>query len=130
MKNKRYKVISIHPETGGCNLNCFFCYKKDKAITKETKDKQFWIDLMKPASKLTNQIACGANGEPFMDIPFIKDLAKEAKKQGLLFNVTSNGRLLMAIGDKELKEALKDVCMISLSYDNYKIQNKQDQDNY
>jgi len=57
-------------------------------------------------------------------------MAKRCKKQGLLFNVTSNGRLLMAIGDKELKETLKDITMLSISYDDYKVQTKQDQDNY
>jgi hypothetical protein len=107
---------------------CSFCYKSC-SNKKDEKPEQFWYDLIPYIAKLTNQVACGG-GEPFMDMEFIKQMAKRCKKQGLLFNVTSNGRLLMAIGDKELKEVLKDITMCSLSYDNFKIQSKQDQDNY
>jgi MoaA/NifB/PqqE/SkfB family radical SAM enzyme len=109
---------------------CSSDLKKNKVVTEETKDKQFWINLMEHAKKLTDQIACGANGEPFMDVQFIKDLAAEAKKQGLLFNVTSNGRLLMLMADGELRDALKDITLISLSYDDFKVQTQADQDNY
>jgi hypothetical protein len=129
MKDKRCKVISIHPRTI-CNMEprCSFCYKScsDK---KDEKPDKFWYDLIPYIAKLTGQVACGG-GEPFMDVEFIKQMAKRCKKQGLLFNVTSNGRLLMLMADGELKEVLKDVTMISLSYDNFKIKTKQDQDNY
>ena len=129
MKDKPYKVISIHPRTN-CDMSpkCPFCYKlcSDK---KDEKPDQFWYDLIPYIAKLTGQVAAGG-GEYFMNLDFAKEMAKRCKKAGLLFNVTSNGRRLMAMGDKELKQTLKDITMLSISYDNYKVQTKQDRDNY
>ena len=108
------------------NPPCPFCYKK-----KSDKDKplQFWYDLVPYISKLSNQIALGG-GEPITNIPFVKKLGKICKKNKVLLNVTSNGRLLMGLKGKELKETLKDITMISLSFDGYKIQTKENLDNY
>jgi MoaA/NifB/PqqE/SkfB family radical SAM enzyme len=117
---KKFKVISIHPYTGGCNLDCPFCYVANKKPTKDTKSHSFWYSLIPYFKKLTEQVACGAAGEPFMDIPFIKEFAKRCKKAGLIFNTTTNGRLLMELTDKELTETLKNITMVSISFDEYK----------
>ncbi|GAI41870.1 unnamed protein product, partial [marine sediment metagenome] len=44
----------------------------------------------------------------------------------LILNVTSNGKLLIPLKDKDLKEVLKNITMISLSFDNYKIKDMKD----
>ncbi len=129
MKNKKYKVVSLHPYLKGCNLNCDFCYV-NKIKTRNTKPRKFWYDLIPFFTKLTNQIALGSSGEPFMDIPFIKKFGSLCKKNKLIFNVTSNGRILMDLTDRELKNTLKNIKMISLSFDNYKVKTKKDLKNY
>ena len=129
MKNKKYKVISLHPYLRGCNLDCDFCYVS-KIKTKNTKPRKFWYDLIPFFTKLTNQIALGSSGEPFMDIPFVKKFGVLCKKNKIILNVTSNGRVLMDLTDRELKNNLKNITMISLSFDDYKIKIKQDLRNY
>jgi len=124
---KRFKVISIHYTTA-CNMDCPFCYKS-KSNRKDDKPLQFWYDLVPYISKLSDQIALGG-GEPFTNIPFVKNLGKICKKNRVLLNVTSNGRLIMGLNGKELKEILKNITMISLSFDDYKIQTKENLDNY
>ncbi len=126
---KRFSCIALHPYLKGCNLNCDFCYV-NKIKTRNTKPREFWYDLIPHLKQLTNQIALGSNGEPFMDIPFVKKFSALCKKNKLICNVTSNGRLLMNLNDKELKETLKNITLLSISYDNYKIQTKEDLDNY
>lgn len=126
---KKYKVISLHPHLKGCNLNCPFCYV-NKTKTKNQKLRKFWYDLIPYMAKLTNQIALGSDGEPFMDIPFVKKFSKECKNNELICNVTSNGRLLMDLDDRELKDILKNITLLSISFDNYKIKTKQDLKNY
>ncbi len=115
MKNKKYKVVSLHPYTK-CNMNCPFCYKEK---SNKEKPKQFWYDLIPYISKLTNQTALGG-GEPFMDIPFVIKFSALCKKNKLICNVTSNGRLLIDLNDRELKNTLKNITMVSLSFDEYK----------
>lgn len=129
MINKKYKVISLHPYLNGCNLDCDFCYV-NKIKSKDTKPRKFWYDLIPFFTKLTNQIALGSSGEPFMDIPFVKKFSSLCKKNSLICNVTSNGRLLMDLTDRELKDALKNITMISISFDNWKIKTTQDLNNY
>ena len=65
-----------------------------------------------------------------MDIPFIKKFGTLCKKNNLLFNVTSNGRILMDLTDRELKSVLKDITMVSLSCDDYKTKTNKDLMNY
>ncbi len=124
---KRFKVISIHYTTE-CNMNCPFCYKK-RADKSEEKSLEFWYDLIPYASKLTNQIALGG-GEPFINIDFIKKFGRVCKKNKVLLNITSNGKLLIPLSDREIKEIFKNITMVSLSFDKYKISSEQDLINY
>lgn len=126
---RKYKVISLHPYLKGCNLSCPFCYV-NKMKTKDTKPREFWYGLIPNMAKLTNQIALGCEGEPFMDINFVKKFSKGCVENGLICNVTSNGRLLMDLNDKELKETLKNITLLSISFDNHKIKIKKDLNNY
>ena len=116
---KKYAVVSIHYTTE-CNMNCSFCYKKKSPKYKE-KPLDFWYKLVPEIKKISNQIALGG-GEPFINIPFVKKLGRMCKNNDVILNITSNGRLLMNLSDKELKSALKDITLISLSFDEYKIQ--------
>ena len=124
--DKTYNVVSLHPYTD-CNLDCPFCYKK-KGQGKE-KPEKFWFSLIPYIKKLTDQVAFGG-GEPFMRMDFVKKFARECKKEGLIFNVTSNGKLLMPLEDKDLQDVLRDVTMVSLSFDYYKIKGLQDLADY
>ena len=126
-KEKKYKVVSIHPYTA-CPMHCPFCYKKRSAKSDE-KPERFWLDMIPYIAELTDQIVMGG-GEPLMNPRFVEKMGAGAKQNGVLFNITSNGRLLMKMSDEELKSVLENVTMISLSYDNYKIQNDDDLKNY
>jgi len=129
----KFNVIACHPYTAkgsyGCNMNCPFCYVPRKR-TEKTKDYEFWYGLIPFFKQLTPQVAMGADGEPFMDIEFIKEFSRRCKEIGLIYNVTTNGRLLMNISDEELKDALKSVTLISISWDSYKVKTTRDMANY
>jgi len=127
---KKFKCISCHPYTGGCDKNCSFCYVKDKLKTEETKEESFWLKLPKYMKRYTNQVACGAAGEPFMNREFMIKMSKECKRQGLIFNVTTNGNILLSLNKKELKRTLRHIDMVSISFDTEKIKSKEDLQNY
>jgi len=120
---KRFKVISIHYTTK-CNMNCPFCYKK-RTDESEEKPLIFWYNLVPYVSKLTEQIALGG-GEPFTNINFIKKFGKVCRENNLILNITSNGKLLMPLSDKELRSVLKNITMVSLSFDEHKIKTSED----
>jgi organic radical activating enzyme len=126
---KKYKVIACHPYTGGCDRSCSFCYKK-KEVTKDTKPLDFWYELIPYMAQLTDQLACGSNGEPFMDSAFVSKFAKTCKDNNLICNVTTNGKKLMEMKDNELQSVLSDITMVSISFDSEKIRNAQDTENY
>lgn len=127
MVKKKYGVVSIHYTTE-CNMNCFFCYKT-KSCKKDEKPLSFWYSLVPEIKKVSNQIALGG-GEPFINIPFVEKFGEVCKKNDVILNVTSNGRFLMELDDDELKRALKNITLISISYDEYKIQTCDDLINY
>lgn len=120
----RFNVISIH-YTNNCDMKCPFCYVKKH---KEKPDK-FWYDLIPYLKKLTPQIALGG-GEPVSNVGFIKEFSKRCKKVGLIVNVTTNGRLLSKMKPTELKAVLKNITMVSISYDNYKVKTNKDMIRY
>lgn len=125
--NKRFKVVSIH-YTNECNCNCSFCYKL-KMKKEPEKPLIFWLKLVPYLNQLTDQIALGG-GEPFIHPYFVEQFAKVCKKNKLILNVTSNGKLLMDLNDRQLKTLLKDITMISLSFDKEKIKTKEDFKDY
>ncbi len=127
MKAKKYSVVSIHYTTE-CNMNCPFCYKK-RSCKADEKPLDFWYSLVPEIKNVSNQIALGG-GEPFVNIPFIEKFGEVCKKNEVIFNTTSNGRILMELNDDELKSVLKDITLISLSFDEYKIQTAEDITNY
>lgn len=127
MENKRYSVVSMHPYTA-CDMGCPFCYKTKSDKSME-KPESFWLDMIPYVKQLSNQIALGG-GEPFMNVSFINKMAIRCAENKVLFNVTSNGRKLMAMADSELRNALEGITMVSISYDDYKIKTKAEQDNY
>lgn len=127
MEKKKYGVVSIHYTTE-CNMRCPFCYKKRSAKNEE-KPLDFWYSLVPYVKKISNQIALGG-GEPFINIPFIEKFGAVCKKNEVIFNITSNGRILMGMKDNELKRVLKNITLISLSFDEHKIQTVTELDNY
>lgn len=72
---------------------------------------------------------CGG-GEPFTNLEFMEKFSKKCKNKGLLCNATTNGRLLMNLTDRQLKDILKNITMVSISYDSYKVKNLTDLINY
>jgi len=119
MKNKRYKVIALHFTTD-CNLDCPMCYRPKK--TNGNKPHDWFKKLIPYLAELTPQVALGG-GEPFMFPEFVRDFSKEAKEYGLITNVTTNGTLPM-------KDYVKDIEMVSVSFDEHKIKTNQDIHNY
>ena len=119
MKEKRYKVIALHFTTD-CNMDCKFCYRPKK--TDNNKSHKWFKELIPYLAKLTPQVALGG-GEPFMYPEFVRDFSREAKKYGLITNVTTNGTLPM-------KYYVDDIEMVSVSFDEHKIKSNQDIHNY
>lgn len=112
----KFEVISVH-FTNGCNLNCPICYiKKGGDIP---KPHSFFIELVKYMKWFTRQIALGG-GEPLLYPKFIKEFGKECKKEKLILNVTTNGKRIIDYTRNQLKLILKDVKMLSVSFDKYK----------
>jgi MoaA/NifB/PqqE/SkfB family radical SAM enzyme len=107
---KRFKVISMH-FCSDCNLSCPMCYKKKR----EGKQKpfSFFKELIPYVAELTDQCSIGG-GEPFLHPGAIMALGRECKKNDMLMNVTTNGT------QKMKKEYVKDVEMVSVSFDKYK----------
>jgi len=120
----RFKTISIHPYSK-CNLKCPFCYVEQK----KERPEAFWYNLIPHISKLSPQVAVGG-GEPFTNIPFIKKFAVKCKENNLICNITTNGQILMSLNNECLKETLKDVKMISISWDKYKVPTKEKAEDY
>ena len=112
---RRFEVISLH-FTNQCNLKCPMCYRNQKEDKKNELPKKFFIDMIPYLSELTPQVALGG-GEPFLFPQFIKDFSHRAKMWGLLTNVTTNGIPYIPI------KALKDIEMVSVSYDRFKVNN-------
>lgn len=109
----KYDIISLH-FTNRCNLNCPFCYKEKKSS--KVKPQKFFIDMIPYLAQLTPQVALGG-GEPFLYPKFIKRFAKECKEYNLICNVTTNGT-------QPIKPYIKDVDMVSISLDEYKVKLK------
>jgi len=124
---KKYSVVSIHYTTN-CDLNCSFCYKT-RVDKKLEKPRKFWFDLVPYIKKISNQIALGG-GEPFLDTKFIIKLGNICKKNKVILNVTTNGKKLVTLSDIELKKVLKNITMVSISYDREKIKLFKDAQNY
>jgi len=112
--NYKYKVISLHFTTD-CNLNCPMCYRP-KDI--KAKNDKFFFDLIPYLATLTPQVALGG-GEPFLYPEFIRTFSEKCKENNLICNVTTNGTLSTG-------NFLKNVEMVSASFDKYKIQSKDD----
>lgn len=107
---KRFKVISIH-FCSDCNLQCPICYRgKREGIPKPIS---FFKELIPYISELTDQASFGG-GEPFLHPGAIMALGRECKKNGILMNVTTNGTQPMK------PEHVKDIEMVSVSFDKYK----------
>lgn len=111
-------VVSIH-FTNKCNLNCSFCYVSKG---KKTLDKKFFLGLPKYLKHITEQVALGG-GEPTLFPDYIRDFSKNCKKEGLICNVTTNGREISNWNTSFIKEIFKDVTMVSISCDKEKMDN-------
>lgn len=127
---KRFDVCSIHLFSE-CNMNCKFCYRA-KSIHEEEKSIQWWTQLIPYLKELNiDQVAAGG-GEPLMKPAWLHELARKCDENGMIFNFTTNGKLLpkddresLLMGlDMEL--ALADTTMVSISYDSEKIKNYKD----
>lgn len=108
---ENFDVISLHFTTE-CNLNCPICYRpKNK---KAGKNQKFFIDMIPYLAELTEQVAIGG-GEPFLFPDFLEEFSEKAKENNMITNITSNGRTPIET------YTLKNIEMVSLSFDRYKI---------
>ena len=113
----KFKVISVHFTTD-CNLNCPFCYRTSN-LSKYVKDHNFFLELIPYIKKLTAQIALGG-GEPLLYPHFLKKMGDKCRKEGILFNFTTNGKKFFILSDNEIYNILKNVTMVSISFDYFK----------
>ena len=120
MKSDKYNVIAVHFSTD-CNLACPICYRKKNVA--DAKPFTFFYNLVPYLSKLTDQIALGG-GEPFLYPEFIKKFSALCKKHGMICNITTNGTIFID------RDTLKDVEMVSVSFDRYKIRENKDIERY
>lgn len=112
-----FKVVSVH-FTKKCNLYCPFCYRGEREIVNE-KPREFFIELIKYIKGLAPQIALGG-GEPLVDPEFVKQLGIECKNQNIILNFTTNGKAFLMMTNREIVQLLKDITMISISFDKFK----------
>jgi MoaA/NifB/PqqE/SkfB family radical SAM enzyme len=122
---QKFKVISLHM-TCDCDLNCPFCYAF-KGV--KSKPKTFWYGLIPYIKKLAPQVAAGG-GELFTDPKFVREFSMQCMAEGLIFNITTNGRALMKMNDTELAAVLRYITMVSISFDEFKVQSADDVYNY
>ena len=113
----RFSVVAVH-FTRECNMKCPFCYRP-KGKTGRERPFHFFIDCVRYIKDIAPQIALGG-GEPFLFPGFIKDLGAECRKRGVMLNVTTNGTAVERMSDNELRDAVKDVAMVSVSFDSAK----------
>jgi len=102
--------------TNKCNLDCTYCYEKnkqDKSITKEVLDA-----LIKEISEKENDDVSVVihGGEPLLEFKKIKYLIDELKKSGkrICYSVTTNGTLL---NRENIDYLIREVDNISISID-------------
>jgi radical SAM protein with 4Fe4S-binding SPASM domain len=78
--------------TSDCNLKCSYCYfKKDK------KKPQYTTDiLVEKLKKFDHLIICFLGGEPFLNIPFMKDIINNSllEHKDVLYATNTNGTLI------------------------------------
>lgn len=113
----QFKVVSVHFTTE-CNLHCPFCYRPRDTMG-EIRPREFFLDLVPYVKKIAPQIALGG-GEPLTDPPFLRKMGERCKKEGVILNFTTNGTLFSKMSDHEIQEILKDITMISISFDYFK----------
>jgi len=119
----KFKVVSIHP-VSKCDWNCKCCYVKDLP---DKKPLEWFLQIPKKIKdlKLAEQ-CCMGGGECFLFQDFLKAFGRECKKNNIIFNVTTNGKAVAKMADDELKEIVKDMTMVSVSFDRFKIRCKGD----
>ena len=111
-----FNTVALHPFTE-CNMNCPFCYKKKSS---DSLPQSFFVKLMKELKGMTTQVACGG-GEPFLKPEFIMEMAHQCRRNNIYFNVTTNGKPLLEIAPKDFKDLFRDITMVSISFDRYKV---------
>lgn len=110
-------------------MHCSFCYKQHG---KGVMDRTLLMGIPKVAKQLLAEdgnIALGG-GEILLHPGLLIDFGKECKKHGVVLCVTSNGVLLDIKTDARVKEMLKNVRMISMSFDKEKVKDEGDYKRY
>ncbi len=123
-----FDVVSLH-FTRTCNLNCGICYRKNNGNGAKPLGNEFFIDAVQHLAEITRQCSLGG-GEPFLFPEFVKRFSAQCSEHGLVCNATTNGVPLASMSDAMLRSALKNVSMVSVSYDKYKIRCRADRDRY
>jgi len=128
LMNRYEKFIKIYNEIGTKKTsNSKFISNKIVVKSIENIEKERYVfDLVVDKDRLFtingNIIVhnCGG-GEPFTDIPFIKEFSKRCKENDLICNVTTNGHILSKLSNEELSDILKNITMVSVSWDSHKV---------
>ncbi len=88
--------------TNLCNLNCVYCYARDKKFNELTTEECFRvIDELSDAGVVSVTLS---GGEPLMRKDFF-DIANYASKKGLMVFLATNGTLITRRVARKLKEA-------------------------
>lgn len=117
MTSHQYQVVSVH-FSAECDLQCPFCYRNTQTSRGE-KPRQFFLDLVPVLKEITPQVALGG-GEPLLDTAFVSEFASRCTKHGLMCNFTTNGKRFLEMSDSEITQVLRDVTLVSISYDSFK----------
>ena len=112
-----FRVVSLH-YSRECNLSCPFCYRR-KQETMPGRPFEFFIDLVQYIKQLAPQIALGG-GEPLLHPDFVIAIGRACTENGIVLNVTTNGRSLLTMQDSKIIALLHDVSMLSISFDHFK----------
>jgi MoaA/NifB/PqqE/SkfB family radical SAM enzyme len=100
------------------------------------KSDNFFMELVPYLSKLANQVTIGSYGEPLLYPEFVRDFSHSCFRNRLICNMTTNGDIISAIRKrrfrkiKVVKQALSNLTMVSLSFNENIIKNQEDYINF
>ncbi len=89
----------------GCNLRCKFCHNPDTWIMAEGREVTV-EELLEKYEKVKEFITGGitiSGGDPLLQLPFLVDFAREAKKRGIHLCIDTSGGVYNPLNKKKMQ---------------------------
>jgi radical SAM protein with 4Fe4S-binding SPASM domain len=99
--------------TGRCNLNCLYCYARDKRVPSDELTTEECLRLIDDLSEANVVSVTFSGGEPLMRKDFF-EVASYAAKKGLVVFLATNGTLIERDTARKLREIGVEYAEISI----------------